>query len=663
MNTIDVALQYHLQGDIDRAKALYHEMLLKSPHDFNALHLLGVLLWNEGLLDEADKLVRDALKVSPAEPAAWSNLGAIQTARGHAVLALDSLDRAISLQPDSVEALNNRTVALLALRRFSDALLTIDRALELKPDNAEALNNRGAALRGLKRLDEAADAFSRTLSLRPANVEAETNLGQVLQETGRYEEALACFDRALALAPEKAVLHVGRANALRALRCLDDALESCDLAIALGERSDDAHFVRGVTLRDLGRSEDALRSFDLALAALSTRPAQDDSALTRLNSDLARVHDSRGVVLSEMGRLAEAETAFLDAINAAPQAARSFYGLSLIRRFAPADPQMRAMSELLNPPEKLSIEDQVFLHFAAAKAFADTGDFEASFNCLSAGSALNRTRQPYDEAAERAAFSGAKRIDRDVFARNAGLGDPTTVPVFVLGMPRSGTTLIEQILSSHPDVFGAGETEAFPEAVTAAGETLEDPGSLDFGHGLASLGRSYLLQLEKIAPSAARIVDKLPGNFLHVGLIRLALPNARIIHVRRDPFETCMSCYFNLFSGGLRFSYDLRDLGRYYRAYDELMAHWRHSLPEAGWLEVRYEDVVTDLENQTRRMLAYCGLEWDPRCLDFHKSTRDVRTASVAQVRRPVYTSSVSRWAGFLPYVRPLIDELELLFS
>jgi hypothetical protein len=226
-------------------------------------------------------------------------------------------------------------------------------------------------------------------------------------------------------------------------------------------------------------------------------------------------------------------------------------------------------------------------------------------------------------------------------------------------MPRSGSTLIAQILASHPKVRGGDERPDFPELLGRVG--YPEPAAALTGDQFRALGAAYVERMRAQAPDALRIVDKLPGNFLYAGAIHLALPNARIIHSRRDPVDTCMSCFTTLFRDEqLPHTYDLGELGRYYRAYVALMDHWRVALPPAVLLEVEYEALVGDLEGQARRILAHCGLDWDPVCLAFHETERDVRTASAAQVRRPIYRDSVGRWRRYGAWLAPLLEELEV---
>jgi hypothetical protein len=251
-------------------------------------------------------------------------------------------------------------------------------------------------------------------------------------------------------------------------------------------------------------------------------------------------------------------------------------------------------------------------------------------------------------------------FDADLLRRHAGEGDPSAKPVFIVGMPRSGTSLAEQILASHPEVFGAGELNDFEQEAAKLAQSAGDgsPAAFVEAGRMRTLGSAYLARLVAHAPKADKLVDKMPSNFRFLGLIRLALPNARVIHMRRDPIDTCLSCFSKRFFGQLPWSYDLAELGRYYRAYEASMAHWRTALPERFMIEVRYEDLVADLEGQTRRMLAHIGLDWDPRCLDFHTTERTVCTASAAQVRQPIYRTSIERWRAYEGRLGPLLAEL-----
>jgi hypothetical protein len=307
------------------------------------------------------------------------------------------------------------------------------------------------------------------------------------------------------------------------------------------------------------------------------------------------------------------------------------------------------------------------LDFALAKAYGDLGDHDAGFRRLLSGNARKRARIRYDETAALGYFGSIQSTFTPELLREKeklGGGSASAAPVFILGMMRSGSTLVEQILASHPQVHGAGELRT----LTRLTQLVQSPGGnpvaypefvpgLDAG-ALRQFAAHYLADIRRLAPEALHVTDKMPENFFFAGLIHLILPNARIIHTVRDPVDTCVSCFSRLFTAEQNHTYELGELGRYYRRYQTLMAHWREVLPPGRMLEVRYEEVVADLETQARRIIAHCGLEWDPRCLSFHATERPVRTSSVAQVRQPLYPSAVGRAHRYEAFLGPLRQAL-----
>ena len=319
----------------------------------------------------------------------------------------------------------------------------------------------------------------------------------------------------------------------------------------------------------------------------------------------------------------------------------------------------------------LPVHEQIALCFVMHKLCTDLGQPARGFDFLLEGTALRRGQLPYDEAGALAALEAPRRVFTPaLLARHAGEGDPSELPVFIVGMPRSGSTLIEQVLASHPRVVGGGERPDFGAVLHGAirregtAERSDDFIAALSGPVLRRMAASYLERLESAAAGTRRdplrITDKLLDNFRHLGLIHLALPNARIIHTRRDPVDTCLSSFSKLFAAAQPHTYDLGTLGRYWREYDRLMAHWRALLPPGVMLEVQYEEVVADFAAQARRVIAHCGLDWDDACLDFHRTDRPVRTASVVQVRQPIYRTSVGRWRPDPDTLRPLLEGLGL---
>jgi Sulfotransferase family len=305
------------------------------------------------------------------------------------------------------------------------------------------------------------------------------------------------------------------------------------------------------------------------------------------------------------------------------------------------------------------------LHFALGGAYEGLAQHDRAMDHWLRGNALKRRLIGYDEAAALGTFERiAAAFTPELMRRNAGGGDPSPLPIFIVGMPRSGTTLVEQVLASHPQVFGGGERRDLTSAM--ADVFGRDTEAAHFAERLAALtsedfrriGAAYLARVTPLAPAAQRITDKMPANFRFVGIIHLALPNARIIHIRRDPVDTCLSCFSKLFGGKQPYSYDLAELGRYYRAYERLMAHWREALPADAMLEVQYEELVSAFAPQARRIVAHCGLEWDEACLAFHRTERPVRTASAAQVRQPIYQNAVGRGRAYGSMLAPLLEAL-----
>lgn len=307
----------------------------------------------------------------------------------------------------------------------------------------------------------------------------------------------------------------------------------------------------------------------------------------------------------------------------------------------------------------LSSQGRTELQFALGKALIDVGAYKSALAHLIDGNARKRRKTVYDEAATLGLFERIRAaFGRELMTAKSGGGNSSATPVFIVGMPRSGTTLVEQILASHPGVFGAGEIGYLEEAALAL-DPFPNAVIAMTGDARAEFGARYVARVKTLAPSAVRIIDKMPTNFRFAGLIHLALPNARIIHICRDPIDTCMSNFAQLFVGDAQpHSYDLGELGRYYRGYEALMDHWRQVLPRQVMLEVQYERLVADPSGEARRIVAHCGLDWVDSCLEFYATQRPVRTASLAQVRRPMYRSSVGRWNAHAVALKPLLDAL-----
>jgi tetratricopeptide (TPR) repeat protein len=684
--SLDQALalaEQHLQaGRLPAAEALCRDILRARPDCAPALHLLGIVVYQAGNLPEAIGLVRRATAADGTVALYHCNLGEMYRLAGERDAALAAGRRALAISPDMPQALNNVGIVHYERDEFDDAVAHYRRALALAPSYVEAHSNLGNALRAQKKYDEALIAYRQALQLRPAYAEAINNMGTALRDMGRGAEAEATYRQAQALKPDDPSVLNNLALALKDFERFEEASALLTRSLSL-----DPGNAKASTYLALVRLEQKLvpEAETAAQRALALAPAdpealnamglvrfeqqRSDEALAlhcraiALKPDLADAHNNIGNILKENGELAAARAALERAIELDPREAGYYFNLADAKKFTAGDAHLAAMEQRLRNLDGLSAIARSRLDFALAKAYDDVGRYEEAFACMREGNALKRGRIDYDEASTLGLFD---RI-RSAFGRGlleakmGAAGYASSLPVFVVGMPRSGTTLVEQILASHPAVHGAGELTDFNRLVDRMagprGDAFcypEDTRALTTDQ-LRALGEAYAEGLRRRAPGAARVTDKMPANFLFLGLIHLALPNAHIIHVLRDPRDTCLSCFSKLFTAAQD---DLGELGRYYRKYAELMAHWRSVLPAGHMLEIRYEDVIADLEAAARRIIDHCGLDWDPRCIAFHEAKRPVRTASASQVRRPIYRSSQGRWRAYAAHLRPLVAAL-----
>lgn len=599
MSAIGAALAHHRAGRLEEAESIYREILAANPRHADSLHLLGMIECARGRYAAAADLIRQAIAIDDSQPAYHVNLGTVLQAQGDVEEALRNFQRALALDPNLFEAHVNAANIFQFQGQFEPVVEHLRRALAIREDYAEAHHNLGIALMTLDHAAEAIGHYQRALALDPVLTGARNNLGIALAAHGRIADAIVEYRGAIDQNPRDA-------NALN------------NLALALAAED---------------RTEEAIEHYERALA---------------LQPEHAEAHNNLGNALKSLGKFEPARRHYRRAIAARPDYVEPHYNLSEITKFRAGDGAFAVLASLAaRLPEKKSF----YAHFALAKACDDAGDYDRAWLHLQKANALRRAQVRYDEASTLRLFTRIKHVF-DVNLRH--FGHPSETPVFVVGMPRSGSTLVEQILASHPRIHAAGELKVLEKTAAAIGYP-ECARTLD-GAGMKQLGEHYLSSLPPVGQAIARIVDKLPGNFLNLGLIRMILPNARIIHTARDPMDTCFSCYSRLFTEGLDFTYDLQELARYYGAYRELMEHWR-SL-RIDMLDVAYEDVVNDLEGQARRLIEYCGLEWDARCLAFHETDRSVRTASAAQVRQPVYRASIGRWRKYESHLTPLTQNV-----
>jgi tetratricopeptide (TPR) repeat protein len=716
---LQTAIAHHQAGRLDEAERLYRHVLAASPEHADALHLLGVVAHQRGQHRDAIDLIQHALRIAPATAAYHLNLSEAFRAIGDLAQAVAHGRSALLVEPANADAHHNLGLALrqqgdgeavahfeaaierrphwqppyLALGDFlresgrqyeamavyregvrlvaepaallealarlllqtgypEEALIHSQEAVRLRPNDPAALTVCGDALAAFGRWQEARGWYEKAVGLAPAFASGYHGMGRLLQAQSKFDEALPWHAEAVRLNPADASFHCDRAGTLYDLERYEEAVEAFRLAIQCQPRSAEAHNYLGYVLQDQGEFPQALAAYREAI---------------RLRPDYADAFLNLGILYSEMGEAEQALAAYREALRLDPTHPEALSALALALRDAFPDEQIAACERLLAeggaPGRRLAV-----LRYGLAQALDARGAF---------GRAAEHARQANvwfrDEArARQQAYDPAEHrryVDQIIeaftpehFQRVRGWGVETEVPVFVLGLPRSGTSLVEQILASHPRVFGAGELalvrtayRSLPGRVGRTAPGIKCIDALDRPL-VRSLAEEYLAAVRRLAPQAERIVDKMPDNYLMLGLIATLLPQARIIHTRRDVRDVGLSCWMTHFKH-IRWACDLTHVAERIREYQRLMVHWRRVLP-SPMLEIDYEDVVGDLEGSARRLVAWCGLEWDGACLAFHQTKRVVRTASMTQVREPVYRRSLQRWKHYQEALGPLLDVL-----
>jgi len=559
-------------------------------------------------------------------------------------------DKAIEFAPDSAEAHNNRAIILNRLHRYDEALAGYNRALALKPELAEFYNYRGVTLQQMERYDDALADYDKAIELKPDCANAYNNRGATLPYLKRYPEALASCDIAIRLRPELAEAHHNRGVSLHELARYDDALASYDHALGLMLDRAEVHNNRASTLHELKRNEEALASCDRAIA---------------LKPDYAEAYQTRGLCLMSQGDMREAERMFRKALELKSNFPDPLFSLTQIRKYQDKDhPDVGTIRSLLDQPG-ISLHGRECLYFSLGKIYDDCGLYDEAFESYRQANQMRNTAVSYDS---RMITETANRIievfGKDFLAQPFAFASDSRSPLFIVGMPRSGTTLMAQMLSNHRAVASAGELPTVLEFVAALPRLLETrvpypEAARNITPMIAArLIDEYLKRLRRDrGPEVARVVDKHPLNFWHLGFIARLFPKARIIHCMRHPLDTGLSNYFQRFTFAYDYSFDLWNIGHYYGEYARIIEHWRRVLP-MPLIEVSYEDMITNTEQMVRQTLASLGLEWDERCLAPHTNPSAVDSSSKWQVRQPIYRQSLERWRHYEKHLGPMKEML-----
>ncbi|MGE5157173.1 MAG: tetratricopeptide repeat-containing sulfotransferase family protein [Gemmatimonas sp.] len=611
--TLSTAVSTHRSGDLVQAEAGYRRVLAKLPDHPQALHMLGAIELQRGNAQSAVDLIRRAIKVHPGHPEAWVNLGSALRAINESDQAIGAFQRAIRLKPDMILAHTELARLLIDLGRYEAAISYCEAAVAINPGFMPARIQLAITLRCAGRLLDAARHWSDIIALEPNRAESYYVLGSQFRDMGQLPEALRCHNTALALKPDIPEFLCAKGATLIYLNQGDEALECFQRAEAISPGMPDALAGMGWALRSLGRFEEA--------------DNYSEKARTLSPGDLRSYKH-----ISSEGKALEVEQ-------------EQYLAAALERHDTSIDSCITAGFGLGRLLDKAGRYDEAFARYAAANALVrqiwpkvadlfDADRFTADIEGLI-------ERYPDRSSVEPADFSNMSEL-----------------PVFVVGMPRSGTTLVEQICASHSRVFGAGEMGDIIRLnnilnradIASSPEKLHDTA--------AKLAKEHIVKLYGQAKGAHRVLDKMPDNILHVGLIMRLFPRARIILCSRDDRDTALSCYFQMFAPGAQhFSYDLADCGLRTRLIGRLAQHWMRVLPDR-MIEVNYEALTDNLEGESRRLVEFLGLEWEPACMDFHRTERPVSTVSYWQVRQPLYRSSVGRWRNYERHLGPLIAAL-----
>jgi tetratricopeptide (TPR) repeat protein len=711
-------MRQHQAGQLAAAETIYRQILHEEPNHADALQLLGIIAGQRGDADAAIDLFRQSIQLRPEHPGPYRNLAPLLAQKGQFDGAIAAYKRFLSLRPDSPEIHHDLGVALKTHGRLDEAFASISRAIELKPDFALAYNQMGNIFAIQNRADEAMIAYTRAIALKPNFAEAHNNLGNALSVKGSIEEALAAYRRATACNENLAAAHNGIGNMLRRLGRNDEAISAYKTAIRLKPDFAMVYFNMGQTYRAAARPGEALAAyrdalkidhsnaevhasmaavlaelnrFDEAMESYAqlgllkpegaitcevlgkiTLERQDAAAAAEhfrraiaIDSKLDTAWHGLGISLQSLGEFDEAAKCFRQMLELCPRAGVGVIYRHLFEtgRDVISEADIEQLKIFLREPN-IPVVSRLAAGFALGKALDDAERFEEAFTQYAQANSLvkqlrNSVGEIYDPVAvHRLNEQMMEVFTKAYFEERQDWGDRTELPVFIVGMPRSGTTLVQQIAASHPQVHGAGELSGMADITRSLGGSDVESAARGWPRDLINAAaRQHLQRLRALDENASRVIDKMPSNVHRLGLIALLFPSARVIFCSRDARDTCLSCYFQWFAMGNTFSFDLAHCGHEHLATEKLMSHWRNALP-LRILDVQYEALVADLEGQSRRLIEFLGLPWDPACLEFHRTQTTILTASSWQVRQPIYQRSVGRWRHYERHLGPLLTVL-----
>jgi tetratricopeptide (TPR) repeat protein len=634
------------EGRAATAETQLRAIEAQSPGEVNCLWLIGVSLLDQDRVSESIAMLERVLTAVPDFANARVDLARAYRREGRAAQAREEVRRVLEAMPQHPRAWLAYGDVLVDLGKFADARVAFERARLTDPQRARVEAATAALLADDRR--KAEELFREMLREDPSHVAALCGLAALSLGADRPQDAERLLRHALKQSAHVPLAYRGLGPALVQLGRLKEAEAAVRYLEKIEPESPQTWVTIASVATRLMRQEEALEAYERAL---------------QLKPDEVGLRMSAGHLQKTLGRRHESEASYKAALQMDPARAEAYWSLADLKNYTFGDEEIDAMQRLL-ASDKRDRSNEAQLHFALGRAFEQRQDYEQAFVHYAEGNALRRRDAPFDmDGFEHRSARIRAFFDERFFATRRGSGDPSSAPIFIVGLPRSGSTLLEQILASHSQVEGTME---LPNILNMVGQ-FDDLSSGRDGYPetvarastaqLAGLGRRYLEETAALRTGRAHFTDKLPNNFSHIGLIHAILPHAIIIDARRHPMDACFSTFKQHFAEGQTFSYNLNDLGRYYRCYLSLMDHWDRVLP-GRVLRLQYEELVREPDENIRRLLEHCGLPFEPACLAFHETRRAVRTASAEQVRQPLYSSGVGYWRHFERQLEPLREAL-----
>lgn len=638
-------------GDADMAEQVCGAALEQFPDDANFLCLSARALIQLKNYDDAHDRLDRATLIFPEFARPYEVRGELLLKQQQPQPAVENFEKAISLDPKRASSFLKLSKALAMSGRMDEARQAVSESARLDP--ARGSLQKAAELVHAGEHDKAEKIYRKVLTDDPDNVDALRLLAEVAATHKEYRDAEIFLKRAVERAPDFAHAWANLVIAQIELEKNEDAIRSAERLVALTPERPDALLLLANSCASAGRHDEALLHYQKVIEIAPTH---------------AGALSSLGHTLKTVGRQEEAIEVYRRCIRDNPNFTEPYWSLANFKTFRFEDEEVAAMESLLGKQD-LSDESQVQLCNALGLELESRQDYDRAFGYFERGNKIRRQAEYYDPVESEGAHERNIEIfSQEFLQQHAGRGDQNPSPIFIVGLPRSGSTLIEQVLASHPQVEGTHELAEVGRTIRDISRILNKKArypqvlqSFDASN-FASMGENYIARTRKFRGGRKHFTDKNPNNYLHIGLLSLILPNAKIINARRHPLDSCFGSYKQLFAKGQPFSYDLVELGEYYTQYQRIMDHWHDVLP-GHVLDVHYEDVVDDLETQVRRILQHCDLPWDDQCLRYYETGRAVKTASSEQVRKPIYKTSVNLWRHYEAHLEPLIEILEPLLK